>query len=64
MTQVPLLMQQQLASRQRMLERMGKAPPLAPQAVAGAAATSPEARPPAMKIDFEKFSGEPEDWDF
>ena len=41
---------------------MAEAPPLAQQAATAAAAAPPEARPPAMKIDFEKFLGEPEDW--
>ena len=63
MAQVLLLMQQQMAAQQWILERMAEAPPLAQQAATAAAAAPPEARPPAiMKIDFEKFSGEPEDW--
>ena len=39
-----------------------EAPPLAQQAATAAAATPPEARPSVMRIDSEKFSGEPEDW--
>ena len=45
-----------------MLERMAEAPPLAQQAATAAASAPPEARPSAMRIDFKKFSGEPEDW--
>ena len=41
---------------------MAEAPLLAQQVAPAAAAAPPEARPPAMKIDFETFSGEPEDW--
>ena len=41
---------------------MAEAPPLAQQAATAAASAPPEARPSAMRIDFEKFSGEPEDW--
>ena len=41
---------------------MAEAPPLAQQAATAAAAAPPDARPPAMKIDFGKFSGKPEDW--
>ena len=62
MTQVLLLMQQQMDAQQRMMERMMQAPPLAQQAVTAAAAAPPEARPRKMKIHFETFSGEPEDW--
>ena len=62
MAQVPLLMQQQIAAQQRMLERMAEASPLAQQAATAVAAAPPDVRPPAIKIDFEKFSGEPEDW--
>ena len=62
MAQVPLLMQQQMAAQQRMLERMAETPPLAQQAPTVAAAAPPETRPSTMRIDFEKFSGEPEDW--
>ena len=60
MAQVLLLMQQKMAAHQRMMERMAEAPPLAQQATTVAAPS--EARLPEMKIDFEKFSGEPEDW--
>ena len=45
-----------------MLEQKAEAPQLAQKIATAAAAVPPEARPPAMKIDFEKFSGEPEDW--
>ena len=62
MAQVPLLMQQQMAAQQRILERMAEAPPLAQHASTAAASVPPEARPSAMRIDFKKFSGEPEDW--
>ena len=62
MAQVLLLMQQQMTAQQRILERMAEAPPLAQQAATAAASAPPEARPSAMRIDFEKFSGEPEDW--
>ena len=62
MAQVLLLMQQQMAAQQRMLERMAGAPPLAQQAATAAAAAPPETRPSTMRVDFEKFSGEPEDW--
>ena len=62
MAQVLLLMQQQMAAQQRMLEQMAAAPPLAQQAATAAAAAPPETRPSTMRIDFEKFSGEPEDW--
>ena len=62
MSQVLLLIQQQMAAQQRMLERMAEAPPLAQQAATAAASAPPEARPSAMRIGFEKFSGEPEDW--
>ena len=62
MAQVLLLMQQKMAAQQRMLERMAEAPPLAQQAATAAAAAPPETRPSTMRIDFEKFSGEPEDW--
>ena len=62
MAQVLLLMQQQMAAQQRMLERMAETPPLAQQAPTVAAAAPPETRPSIMRIDFEKFSGEPEDW--
>ena len=62
MAQVLLLMQQQMAAQQRMLEQMAGAPPLAQQAATAAAAAPPETRPSTMRIDFEKFSGEPEDW--
>ena len=62
MAQVLLLMQHQMAAQQRMLERMAEAPPLAQQTATAAAAAAPKARPSAMRIDFEKFSGEPEDW--
>ena len=48
MAQFILLMQQQMAAQQRMLGRMAEAPP--------------ETRPSIMRIDFEKFPGEPEDW--
>ena len=48
--------------QQRMIKRIAEAPPLAEQAATAAATAPPEARPPAMKINFEKFSGEPEDW--
>ena len=57
-----LLMQHQIAAHQRMLGRMAEALPLAQQAAIAAAAAPPEARPPALKINFEKFSEEPEDW--
>ena len=62
MAQVLLLMQQQMAAQQRMLEQMAGAPPLAQQAATAAAAAPPETRPSTMRIDFVKFSGEPEDW--
>ena len=62
MAQVLVLMQQQMAAQQQVLERMAEAPPLAQQAGTAAAATPPETRPPAMKIVFEKFLREPEDW--
>ena len=51
-----------MAAQQRMLEQMAAAPPLAQQAATAAAAAPPETRPSTMRIDFEKFSGEPEDW--
>ena len=60
--QVLLLMQQQMAAQQRMLQRMVKALPMTQQAATAAAAAPPEAWPPAMKIDFEKFPGESEGW--
>ena len=62
MAQALLLMQQQMAAQQQMLERMAVAPPLAQQAATAAAAAPPETRPSTMRINFEKFSGEPEDW--
>ena len=62
MTLVLQLMQQQITAQQRMLERMAEAPPLAQQAATAAASVPPEARPPAIKTDYETFSGEPEDW--
>ena len=62
MTQVLLLMQQQMAAQQRMLERLAEAPPLAQKTATAAATAPPKARPSAMRIDFEKFSGEPKDW--
>ena len=62
MAQVLLLMQQQMAAQQRMLERMVEAPPLVQQAATAAEATPPGARPPGIKIEFEKFPGESEDW--
>ena len=62
MVQVILLMQQQMAAQQQMLERMAEAPPLAQQAATAAASAPPEARPSAMRIDFDTFLGEPEDW--
>ena len=62
MAQVLLLMQQQMAAQQRMIERIAEAPPPAQQTVTAVAAAPLEARPPAMKIYFEKFSGEPEYW--
>ena len=62
MAQVLLLMQQPMAAQQRMLERMVETPPLAQQAATVAAAAPPETRPSTMRIGFEKFSGEPEDW--
>ena len=62
MAKVLLLMQQQMAAQQRMMERMTEAPPLAQQAATAAAAAPPETRPSTMRIYFEKFSGEPEDW--
>ena len=51
-----------MAVQQQMMERMAEAPPLAQKVATAAAAAPPKARPPAIKIDFEKFSGEPEDW--
>ena len=62
MAQVLLLMQQQMAAQQRMMERMAEASPLARRAMTATVAAPPKARPPAMKIDFETFLGEPEDW--
>ena len=62
MAQVPLLMQQQMAAQQRMLERVAEAPPLAQQAATVRASAPPEARPSAPRKYFEKFSGEPEGW--
>ena len=41
---------------------MAEAPPLAQQAATAAAAAPLETRPSTMRIDFETFSGEPEDW--
>ena len=55
-------MQQQMAAQQRMLEKMADARPLAQQAAIAATAAPPEAWPPAKKITFETFSGEPKDW--
>ena len=62
MAKVLLLMQQQMAAQQRMLERMTEAPPLAQQAAIATAAAPPETSPSTMRIDFDKFSEEPEDW--
>ena len=62
MAQVLLLIQQQMDAQQRMMERMTEAPPLAQQAATAAAAAPPQTGPPNMKIHFEKFSGESEDW--
>ena len=59
MARVILLMQQQMPAQQRMMGRMAEAPPLAQQVAIAAAAAPPVARPPAMKICFEKFSREP-----
>ena len=56
MAQVLLLMQQQMAAQQRMLERMAKAPPLTQLS---AASVPPETRPSAMRIDFERFRESP-----